>query len=378
VRALAQGFAAELRLLAGERRYRLMLALFFGAVWLSIDTYHASVVRDLPVAVLDMDGTRLSRMVRLWLESTPELAASELPPTSLEEAHEALVDGRLAGVVLIPDGFAARVKGGKGAEAVIAVDMSNVLVGRTVQRAIGRVLGTLGAGVTVTTFQKLGEPARRARVRAVPVTLAEGFAFNPTASYAVYLAPAYGYFFLHIFALFVVWSVLARRAGGPATSPARLGGLAAVLLVTVGLGLLVTYAFLAREGIAPASSPAVVVVSLTAFLALDLLAAAAIREVVPAELLAFQITVLLGMLSFVFSGLTWPADMFPAPIRALSELIPFTPFGRAFRLFLHEPTTFADLAPVWRQMLAQAALYGTALGAGRLTRTMWRTRWSHS
>jgi len=373
--SFTHGFTAELRLLVSERRYRLMVVLFLGAALLCAETYHERVVRELPVAVIDLDESRLSRLARLWLEATPELTTAAVTPGSIDEARADLVAGRLAGVIIIPSRFSARIKAGESGEVVVAADMSNVLVGRTVQRAVARVLGTLGAGVTMTTLQKLGEPSHDALAHAAPVALAEGFPFNPEASYAVYLAPAYVYFFLHVFALFIAWSVLAPVSGAAPVGRARLGAFAAVLAVTTALGLALTYGLLRREGITPASSPLVVTAALVAFLALDLLLAAALASAVPSPLLAFQVTVLLGMLSFVLSGLTWPADTFPAALRALSGIIPFTPFGRAFRAFLHEPTSFAELAPAWLAMAAQAALWTTVLAAGRLARRVvpaWR------
>jgi ABC-2 type transport system permease protein len=247
-----------------------------------------------------------------------------------------------------------------------------------VQRAVARVLGTLGAGVTMTTLQKLGEPTHQALDHAAPVALAEGFPFNPEASYAVYLAPAYVYFFLHVFALFIAWSVLAPVSGAAPVGRARLGAFGAVLAVTTALGLGLTYGLLQREGVTPASSPLVVTAALAAFLALDLLLAAALASAVPNQLLAFQVTVLLAMLSFVLSGLTWPADTFPAALRALSEIIPFTPFGRAFRAFLHEPTTLGELTPAWLAMAAQATLWTGVLLLGHVARRVGLPAWRHT
>src|SRR5512147_2127419 len=98
--AFTHGFTAELRLLASERRYRVMLVLFLGAALLCAETYHQRVVRDLPVAVIDLDESRLSRLARLWLEATPELTTTAVTPGSIDEARADLVAGRIAGVVV--------------------------------------------------------------------------------------------------------------------------------------------------------------------------------------------------------------------------------------------------------------------------------------
>src|SRR5574340_200618 len=108
-----------------------MLAVFLGASWLTIATYQQRVMRELPIAVLDMDGTGLSRTVARHLDATPELRVLTDPPPTLAAAQDALDRGTLAGVVLVPDGFSADLKRGHRAEVLAAVDMSNVLVGRT-------------------------------------------------------------------------------------------------------------------------------------------------------------------------------------------------------------------------------------------------------
>jgi len=375
--ALARGFAGELRLLTGHRRYRILLALLVGATLLTVQTYHQQVLRDLPVAVVDLDNSHLSRTVRLWIDATPELSTAAATPTSIEDARQALVAGRVAGVIVVPSRFSSRVKSGEGGEVVVAADLSNMLVGRTVMRVTAKVLGTLGVGVTMTTLQKLGEPRTEARGHAQAIALAEGFPFNPEARYSVYLVPGYVYFFLHIFTLFIAFSVFLPPQGWPAPlGRERLGALAAVLVFTAVLGMAGTYLVLPHENIVPASSPVVIGASLVVFLALDLLLASALTEAVPNPLVAAQITVVVAMLSFMASGLTWPADAFPTLLRLLASAIPYTAFGLAFRAFLHAPATLGELAPAWLAMLGQAALWTTVLAVARLVRRFGKPAWS--
>lgn len=361
------GLAAQGRRLAREPRLLAMLALFAGATWLSVETYAQRSVRELPVAVLDLDGTGLTRTVGRFLDATPELRVVEAPPAGHAGAERALVRGELAGVVILPDGFTAAVKRGRRAEALVAVDMSNVLVGRTAARAVQRVLATVAAGAQVSLLQKLGEPADRAPARALPILAQESLELNPGSSFAAYAAPGFAYFFLHVLALLLAFTALWPRVPGrPAAETA--GRLAAVWLLTLALGIATTWLLLPGVGIQPASAPYVVVAALALFLAADLLFAAALATIGRQGLFPLQVAVLLGMLSLMLSGMTWPWDAIPAPLRAVASAIPFTPFGTAARRLLLEPLALSDLARPFGWLALQVLCCAAVLAAGRLVR----------
>jgi ABC-2 type transport system permease protein len=367
--ALLRGLAGQLRALATRRSHRLMFVLCLAASVLSVATYRQGAMRALPVAVYDQDGTGLSRALVRALDATPELQVVTDPPATLDAAEAALVRGRLTGVVVIPDGFTAALKRGRRAEVVVAADLSNVLTGKTAQRAAARVLATAAAGAQVSLAEKLGTPAASAPGRMVPLTVTDAIPQNPGASYASYVAPAFALFFAHVLVLFLAWTVLWPPAPDrPALETA--GRLAACFAVGLGAALAATYGVLALDGLSPAAGPHVVVAALAALVLADLFFAAALRALFRGGLLGFQATVLLGMLSLMLSGLTWPWDAIPAPLRAVSAAIPFTPFGQALRLLFAEPVGLAALArPLgWMglQCLGCAAVIALAAGVERL------------
>jgi ABC-2 type transport system permease protein len=363
--AFAQGLTAQLRLLAGRWSYRLLFLLFLGAAALSAATYRQGAMRGLPVAVYDADGTGLSRTVLRAIDATPELRVVTDPPPTLDQAEAALVRGDLAAVVLLPDGFSAALKRGRQAEVVVAADLSNVLTGKTAQRAVARVLATVAAGVEVSVLGKLGLPPTSALARALPITATEALPDNPGASYAPYAAPPFAYSYVHVLVLFLAWSVLWRQ--GAARRPTeQLGRFAACAGVGLLAGLLVTYGVLALDGLSAASGLPVMLLLLAALVVADLLFAAALSTLFRGGLLGFQTTVLLGMLSLMLSGLTWPWDAIPAPLRAVAAAIPFTPFGQAVRLAFPARVGPAALSGPLGWMGLQAAGYLAVLAAAAL------------
>jgi ABC-2 type transport system permease protein len=368
--AFRHGLADALRQLLLGRRQQLLFLLFLGASALSVATYRQGAMRDLPVALYDEDGSGLSRTVARALDATPELRVVTDPPPTLDEARVALTRGDLCAVVLLPDGFAAALKRGRRAEVLVAADLSNVLTGKTAQRAVARVLATVSAGAQVALWEKLGTPPAAALGRAVPITLTEALSQNPGASYALYAAPGFAYSFVQVLVLFLAWSVF--WPGVPGRSAAEvLGRLAACLLAGLAAALLVTYGILALDGLAPASPPGTVVPVLLALVVGDLLLAAGLAALFRGGLLGFQLTVLLGMLSLMLSGLTWPWDAIPAPLRAMAAAIPFTPFGRAMRLFLGARVGLAEVAgPLGWMGLQAAGWAAVAVAAGAAERLL--------
>jgi ABC-2 type transport system permease protein len=363
-RLLGVGFIAQLRLLAVERRYRIMTALLLGSAALSTAIYHQRVVTQLPVVVLDLDNSAVSRKLALFLSASREVRVSRRPVSSVGEAEALLQRGEAVALVVIPHDLAANLKRGRRGQVLVAVDMSNVLTSKNAAKAIDKAIGTLGAGVQITTLRKLGTSAREAMGRTVPITVADNFNFNPTTNYVVYLAPAVVFFFLHIYVLILAASLFLRRA----TIAERLGGAAAQLLVGMALGALLLYALLPAAGIVPRSSPIILLTLLLALVALDLLLAAAVNALIPRPQLAMQAIVLIGMLSLMLSGLTWPTDLFPWSLQRLAALIPFTPFGSGLRVALHDVVSWRELSPVLRQLGVQAALLGGAMLVGALGR----------
>lgn len=366
MRSFAAGFLGQLARLVRERKMRVFLALFLLACAACLATYHQKVVEDVPVAVLDLDNSRLSRTLRTYLESTPELALVDAPG-SLDEARERLVQGSLAAVVLVPADFSSELKHGRRGQVLVGIDMSNILVGKTAYKALFRALNTVAGGVELVFLQKSGVPGDQAMARVLPVRVDETLAFNPTSSYAVYVTPPLLYFFLHIVVLILAGSVF-LGADAPSDGPGLAGRYLAILLVGVGAGLLLTYGYLRVEDLLPQSGFAWVLACLAALCAVDLLMAGALFAVIPSPTLAFQASLLVGMLSLMLSGATFPVDAFPALFRRLAELVPFTPFVRLFRLFLTSPAGGAELGEPLRQLAKQGGLFAAIAAAGLLAR----------
>jgi ABC-2 type transport system permease protein len=362
-------FSRQLLALFTVRKLRLLLLIFVGSCVLAGEIYRERVVRNLPIAVVDLDHSRLSRTVRLYLEATPELAVQDHAPTSIEEAQAQLVDGTLAGLVVLPADLSVDLKRGRPAKVLIATDMSNILVGRTAYRAIAKVISTVAGGAELSYLQKTGVPSKRAMARVLPVVTDDRLTFNPAASYAVYMAPSATFFFLNL-VLMVLMGFLFLPHTAAKSVPEFLARFLALWCAGMVAGLGLAYGLLPFVGLTNHSGPEVFTLALAAFCAVDLLLPVALQALLPSRALAFQTSLLLGVLSLMLSGATFPVDAVPKAFQVLSSLLPFTPFSRGLRLFFNQALTLPELTELFQQLGLQAALFGVVIAVGALARAL--------
>lgn len=371
LRDLGRGLVDQLRRLLATPRYLVILAILLGASWLTQEVYADRVVLHAPIRLIDEDGSHLSRMLSIFLSASREIRIVNQDFSSSDGDHEALLAGRIAGVVRIPAGLATRIKRGEPGEVLLTVDGSNVLMARNVMKAVSSAVGTVGAGVQLAVAGKLGLRGDEALAAVIPIQVVEDTTWNAGANYTIYLVPGLLFFLLHIYLLTAVVSLF--RPDGPRGAARRAGAVTGVILVSAAIGLIFLYGYFPRAGVVSSSSAGVVLALLLAFLITDALMAVAIATLVPQPLTALQMTIVIAMFSLMLSGITWPTDRFPPALARIAEAIPFTPFANAFQMFLHRPTRLAALFPHLQWLGFQALVFAAVgLAAGLVRRGLAR------
>lgn len=351
---LVYGIFGQLRLIFASRLGVWLLTLLVAMSVLSGAIYQRLVLRDIPVAVVDLDATHMTRLIATGLDATPELAIQSIPSGSLERARERLERGEVAAYVLLPAGFTEQLKRGEKAQLVLATDMSNLLAGKTVRAACSRVIATLNAGTEITVLRKLGSSRATATARAVPIVVEDNQLFNPATNYAEYLVPIVVYFLLHIYATVLFGGSFLEGKDGRAPTR-RFGQLIASWGVCSAFAL-VAWFLLPLAGAAMASPWWLGGLVFTAYAASQAAFVAFVAKLVPNETLAFQLVLFLSMLGLMLSGVTWPTYAFPAPLAALSETLPFTHLARLLRMTAHFEASMTDVTG------GVVALFGLMLG----------------
>jgi ABC-2 type transport system permease protein len=223
---------------------------------------------------------------------------------------------------------------------------------------------TLSGGVELATVGMQGLPPGWAMAQVQPVVIDENEPMNPAVNYEMYIGPPLLFFFLHLFVLVLAATYLIPPRRKPAWFE-RLASFAAIITVGMAIGLLFFNVYLPAIAVVPASSTFVLMTSLFALLVLDCMLAWGISRLLFFEpVMGFEAVILLGMLSLMFSGVTWPTDMFPPAFRVASYVNPFTPFAKGMRSMIPLQVDMSHLSDMYRMFGVEAALFAAFGAAG--------------
>lgn len=269
--------------------------------------------------------------------------------------------------MLIPSKFSSDLKHGREPRILIAIDGSNIVLAKNVNKALATAVATVSAGAQLTFVRKLGLSESQAMAAVQPIAIDINDSFNPANNYAVYIVPGSVFFLLHIYAMLLFASVFLPESASPSRSH-RVGRLGAIAVVTLLLGIAFFLILMPIAQVSLQSNATVAICVLGAFLVVEALFAAALAKALPGPLFAFQVTVILTMLALMLSGITWPIDRFPEPLQQFSSFLPFTPFARALRIFVHEPVGLDQLRLPLRQLAQQAGVFAAITLVATLSR----------
>ena len=149
--------------------------------------YTNEVVRDVPIAVVDADGSATSRLYLRRLDATPDVRIV----SRCADMHEAesLVRRRDAyGIVYIPENFTADLTAGRQTHVSAFADMSGLLYYKAILLANTNV--SLDMNATIKVERAGGSTTEEAKVVEHPIAYEEVNLYNPTAGFASFLIPA--------------------------------------------------------------------------------------------------------------------------------------------------------------------------------------------
>ncbi|WP_225086699.1 ABC transporter permease [Pectobacterium colocasium] len=349
----------------------ILLTLFGGILLYSFlypRPYLAQTPRELPVVLVDEDGTQLSRRLAFMANATPEVRLVAQRNT-LDEAKALLLHGEAKGILYIPRHFYRDIMQGKSVTVSYSADASYFLIYGAIAQSLATVGGTVGAQVKVARLLAQGEgiPAASSQwqatsLNAVPV-------FNPTMGYVDYVVP--GVFMLILHQILLMGCGLLGAGQNQRTrsgevrywqyaTPWRLL-LARTLVVGSAylLSLLYMLGFcLDAYGIAREASMSQLLLFALPFLLSTLwlgvvLGAAFTRKDLPSQ------AVLLSSIPIVFlSGFIWPVEMIPAPLNLLAQWVPAVFTIQGILRLNQMGADFAQIGAFWWHLWLLAALYG--------------------
>ena len=347
----------------------LLLALAMPVFLLLLFGYGVSFDVDrIPLAIADGDRTEASRaLIRAYVEP------HEFEPVAAVEAEgaEALLrQGYALGALIVPRGYAEALDRGEPGGAQLLVDGADGVIAN-------QVLAKSDATALAAGQSRL---AAAAGAIAPPVSVSVWTRYNPEARSAIFMVPGLSAFLLAVGAVLLTALTIAgewERGSMEQLFASPLGRLEIVagklapylvlgelqFLLVLSLG---TFAFdVPIRGHGPLLF-AFGLLFLLGMLGQGLL----ISVLAKSQLVATQAGALSSLLpSLLLSGLLFPVENMPAPLRALSALIPARYLVRALRGILLKG---AGLDVLWPDLVAQVifAAVVVALATARFRRRL--------
>jgi len=324
--------------------------------------YRTEALRDVPIAIVDLDGTDMSRQFARRLEASADVSIAAVLPDQASAEREVFARN-VYGVLVIPKYFERDLLHGRAAPIALYGDASYFLINSRVSGAVNTLARTVGAEIETGRLIAASVDPAIASAAPDPMPTTAIPLFNPQGGYATYILPAAFVLILQQTLLIGVGllgtypdpdraEVLAR-----AGATVRVGGrlLAYIVLEAVVFSYyLIVLPYL--YGI-PRLGPvgAIFLVALPFVLAvagLGMVVAKLFRNPIVVQLVSAAI----GMPFLFLSGFSWPGDAIPEPLRSIALIVPST---SAINALVNVGQLGAELSDVRSQVMTLAVLAAT-------------------
>lgn len=359
----------ELRSLLADRA--ILLTLFGGILFYSFlypQPYLNQTPRELPVVLVDEDGSQLSRQLAFMADATPEVRLADQVAT-LAEAEQLVNAGQASGLLHIPRHFYRDIMLGRSVTVGYGGDASYFLVYGALAQGLAAASGTLAAKIKVVRLLTHGEPLPAASQGWSAVSLNLVPVFNPTMGYVDYVVPGVFVLILHQILLMgaalvgATQNQITVRGGEGYWQSAPAGALLLARTLVIGAGYLLPMLYmlgfcLDHYGVAREASALQMVLLMLPFELATLwlgvvLGALFVRRDLPSQV------VLVSSMPLIFvAGFIWPLEMVPAPLRWLSQWVPATAGIQGSLRLNQMGADIGQISPQLMQLWGLAALYG--------------------
>ena len=150
--------------------------------------YVNETIREIPVALVDLNHTTLSRRYAMLLDATEQVSVTARPG-SLKDAEKLFYQGIVHGVVLIPVSFQEDILKSTQANVVVYCDAGRFFVYKQVYTGASYATGVMNAGVEIKGMLAGGNSWDDAMNHYQAVSPQMFDLYNPASGYATFIIP---------------------------------------------------------------------------------------------------------------------------------------------------------------------------------------------
>ena len=335
-------FMRELSRIREHSRYPLaMFVLPLLSFILTWGLFSNQYPHDLPVAVVDLDHSALSRSIVKAIDASSVIKVA-YQASDPSQARDLMLKGSIYASVVIPKGLEKDILRGKGGEVVGLTNTQMLLPGSIISSSLNAAVATVSAGINFQSRLQRGAMMEQAMTQLEPVNLDRRVLFNPQLNYMYFLSAALCPTFLQIFILMSVVMALgsefknrsARKwleTAGGSVWWAVTGKLAVYFISFSLVGFIMLAVIIHGFGV-PLGGSLASLIAATIFLVLAYIACGILLVFLfPSLRMALSVSSFFSGTAFAFVGLTFPLSGMPALGKAWSNMLPLTHYLHVFQ-----------------------------------------------
>jgi ABC-2 type transport system permease protein len=322
--------------------------------------YGKGKVTDLPIIIIDQDRSELSSKAIQMFEDNEVLHIASILYDQ-NNLSQIAIEKEATCVVIFPKDFEKMTLTKKYPEITTIVNTSNVLTANYASTAIQVCLGTMKAGVQIETLRKQGVPENLLASQYEPFKTTFIKKHNRSTNYMYFLWPGVLATVLQqVLLLGLALSFASEFENGTFKDlvkrcPSILNLLAVKIIpyMIMSFGIWIIYWLFTLwfrlpfyENLLPLTFIAGIFVLSVSFIGI------LVSILVPSQLKATEILMVIATPSFILSGFTWPLSQMPQAVQAIANVIPLTHFLKAFRILIIENGSFSQTTkPIWNMVI---------------------------
>lgn len=304
--------------------------------------YLKEVVRDIPVALVDLDHSSLSRQLSRMTDATEQLTVL-YKPSSMKDAETLFYNGDFAGVILIPSDFEKSIYSGKQTGISVYSDAGHFLLYKQVLAGSLYASQTMGAGIEIKNLLQKGKTVKQANDAREPLNVNVYSLYNPSGGYASFVVPGILIIVIQqtlLIGIGILWAKHTERKKYHylktainqrwASFKMLLGQSAAYVAVYVFTSFLIIGLFYKIINFPDKSGLLPVFFLLIPYLFSITFLGMALGVMFRKRVHALLFMVFISPSVFFISGASWPVQALPPVLKLVSYIFPSTPMINAF------------------------------------------------
>ena len=151
--------------------------------------FNEGLATRLPIGVLDLDRSDLSRSIVREVDATPDTRIAE-QVTDMAEGRRLILSGRIYGLLYLPKDLERDAQAGRQPEIAFFYNAQTMTAGNLVLRGVNAAVPAVSASIRLSLYTAQGISVDSARASLQPVPVQLGALFNPTLNYTFFLLAA--------------------------------------------------------------------------------------------------------------------------------------------------------------------------------------------